>query len=102
MRCACEICRGRSQRPECDLYGKQKPKLLFWAVGLNFDYDILAFEVIGDDDEQDQPRSKDWGSIEGPFNSVHRAKAQVRKWIKSDRVHLANELATINAWTIKK
>lgn len=55
----------------------------FWAVGLNFSYDIVS----------ERPDCSNWGSIEGPFNTLGEAKWQIRQWIKSDRRELECELA---------
>ncbi len=68
-----------------------KTKRQYWAVGLNFDYNITSFK----------PDSMEWGSIEGPFGTLSEAKTQVREWIKSDRAHLANELFAINSLKVE-
>ncbi len=57
-------------------------KKQYWAVGLNFNYGILAHE----------PDVTEYGSVEGPFDSLAEAKAQVRDWIRGDREELAGEL----------
>lgn len=59
----------------------------YWAVGLNFSYDIVTKE----------PDCVDWSSIEGPFSSLKAAKDQAIKWIASDREHLSNEAYSIHA-----
>lgn len=61
----------------------------YWAVGLNFDYDILAHE----------PDCAEWGSIDGPFDTLLKAKRCVRDWIACDRAHLSAELADVMGLT---
>jgi hypothetical protein len=70
--------------------GKEKMKY-YWAVGLNFDYDILLLEA------GDEPSSQAHASIKGPFKNLSDAKKQVREWISSDRSHLQDQLENINS-----
>jgi hypothetical protein len=67
-------------------------KKQYWAVGLNFDYDILI----------EEPNHCDYGSIDGPFATLLEAKLCVREWIRSDRYHLAIQLSEINSIKVKK
>jgi hypothetical protein len=62
-----------------------KKKIQYWAVGLNFDYDIVSKE----------PDESNYGSIEGPFTSLSQAKAQIREWIRFDRMHLTTTLRKV-------
>lgn len=64
-----------------------KTKKRYWAVGLNFDYNIVSRK----------PCTEEWGSIQGPFDTLIGAKRQIRSWIASDRAHLSDELAQVMA-----
>ncbi len=68
----------------------QRASRRYWAVGLNFDYDIIALKP------GETPDSMEYGSIEGPFKDLNAARRQAREWIKSDRDHLSDQLRQIN------
>lgn len=62
----------------------------YWAVGLNFTYDIVT----------SKPRPDEWGSINGPFRRL--AKGQCRAWIANDRRHLGVELIKTQTITARE
>jgi len=59
-----------------------KKKKQFWAAGLGSDYWI----------EETKPDTSDCGSLDGPFDTLAKAKAKIRVWVRSDRGHLSMSL----------
>lgn len=67
-------------------------KKQYWAVGHNFDYDILMYE----------PNPMDWPCSEGPFDKLSEAKSVCYRWIKADIDELRSTRLSIQTYKVNK